>query len=295
MLLRSLVNRFPAVKEALRPAISHARPYSSYYEKSKDFQVDKNWHRKEYVTLKLNRAPVNSFNVDFLKDLVYQIEMFEETETLKGVIISSDITKVFSAGIDLMELYDPDPHRVEDLWIHVQKLWFHLYGSKKIYIAALNGHSMALGCLVAIACDYRIMSCEAKNKIGLSASQLGITPPSWIKDTMVNTIGHRQAELALQKGYSYSPEEALKIKLVDEIVPIDEVLKTAEARMKDWCKIPTEARSISKRMMRQSTLDRFTLNSQFDLDSFVGSISSASVQESIKNYLKNMKNQHKYF
>lgn len=112
---------------------------------------------------------------------------------------------------------------------------------------------------------------------------------------MVNTIGHRQAELALQKGYSYSPEEALKIKLVDEIVPIDEVLKTAEARMKDWCKIPTEARSISKRMMRQSTLDRFTLNSQFDLDSFVGSISSASVQESIKNYLKNMKNQHKYF
>lgn len=122
----------------------------------------------------------------------------------------------------------------------------------------------------------------------------GITPPSWIKDTMVNTIGHRQAELALQKGRFYSPEEALKIKLVDEIVPIDDVLKTAEDRMKEWCKIPTAARSISKLMMRQNTLDRFTLNSQKDLETFVGSISSAGVQETIKNYLRNMKNQHKY-
>lgn len=90
MLLRSLVKRFAAVnKEALRPIVSQSRPYSSYYEKSKDFQVDKDWHRKEYVVLKLNRAPVNSFNLDFLKDLVYQVEMFEENETLKGVIISS--------------------------------------------------------------------------------------------------------------------------------------------------------------------------------------------------------------
>ena len=45
---------------------------------------------------------------------------------------------MFSAGIDLMELYDSNPNRLEDLWFHVQKLWWNLYGSKKVYIAALN-------------------------------------------------------------------------------------------------------------------------------------------------------------
>ena len=111
---------------------------------------------------------------------------------------------------------------------------------------------------------------------------------------MINTIGQRQTELALQQGRFFSPADALDIKLVDEIVPKDQVVQRAEEQMKLWCQIPAEARSISKLMMRQDTLDRFTLNRVNDLDSFVGSTSSPAVQTSIKSYLNKMKNQHKY-
>ena len=86
---------------------------------------------------------------------------------------------------------------------------------------------------------------------------------------MVNTIGHRESEKALQLGKVYTPQEALKIDLVDEIVPKKDVLAAAEEQMKLWCKIPSEARGISKHLMRAKTLDAFTLNQIADLQGIV--------------------------
>ena len=83
------------------------------------------------------------------------------------------------------------------------------------------------------------MASEGQFRIGLTASLLGITPASWIRDTMVNTIGHRQTELASQLGKKFSPQEALNVKLVDEIVPQKSVLEVAENHMKMWCQIPS--------------------------------------------------------
>lgn len=58
------------------------------------------------------------------------------------------------------------------------------------------------------------------------------------KDTMTNTLGHRKTELALQLGELYSPEEALKIGLVDQLVPEDQILTTATQTMTKWLAIP---------------------------------------------------------
>ena len=66
-----------------------------------------------------------------------------------------------------------------------------------------------------------------------------INPPSWIKDAMVNTIGHRNAEKSLQLGTKYTPSQALKIGLVDEIVDESMLLLEAEEQMKLWSQIPS--------------------------------------------------------
>lgn len=56
---------------------------------------------------------------------------------------------------------------------------------------------------------------------------------------MINTIGQRQAELALNIGKIFSPQQALRIRLVDELCPKDSLMSEAENRMKEWCKIPS--------------------------------------------------------
>lgn len=55
---------------------------------------------------------------------------------------------------------------------------------------------------------------------------------------MANTVGHRNTELALELGLLYNPSEALKIGLVDQLVPEDQVLATATQTMTKWLAIP---------------------------------------------------------
>lgn len=55
---------------------------------------------------------------------------------------------------------------------------------------------------------------------------------------MTNTVGHRNTEVALQLGLLYNPSEALKIGLVDQLVPEDQVLTTAKQNMTKWLAIP---------------------------------------------------------
>lgn len=58
------------------------------------------------------------------------------------------------------------------------------------------------------------------------------------KDTMINTVGHRTTEISLALGLLYSPSEALKIGLVDQLVPEDQILTTATQTMAKWLTIP---------------------------------------------------------
>ena len=116
--------------------------------------------------------------------------------------------------------------------------------------------SPAGGCLLAMTCDYRAML-GPKFTIGLNETQLGIVAPYWFKDTMVNTIGTRQTELALMMGTLFTSEQALGIGLVDEVHNEHEaVLAAATKKALQLSKIPKEARHITKMLMRQPTIDK---------------------------------------
>lgn len=58
------------------------------------------------------------------------------------------------------------------------------------------------------------------------------------KDTLMNTVGNRTTEMALELGLLYSPSEALKIGMVDQLVPEDQVLTTATEAMTKWLAVP---------------------------------------------------------
>jgi 3,2-trans-enoyl-CoA isomerase len=95
----------------------------------------------------------------------------------QSMILASGLPSIFSAGLDLTELYKPDPSRLPKFWESFQQLYFDLYGSRLATIAAMNGHAPGAGCMIALSCDYRIMS---KGKIGLNESKLGICAPPWL-------------------------------------------------------------------------------------------------------------------
>ncbi len=93
---------------------------------------------KNYVIFRLNRAPVNSLNLDFLTELNIQLEKFDQSKDINGVVLTSHIPNIFSAGLDIMEMYKIKTDRGRQFWSTLQDFWLKLYGSNKIYIAAIN-------------------------------------------------------------------------------------------------------------------------------------------------------------
>ncbi|XP_068193955.1 enoyl-CoA delta isomerase 1, mitochondrial isoform X2 [Antennarius striatus] len=237
----------------------------------------------------LQSPPVNSLSLDFLTEICITLEKLEMDKSCRGLIITSKQPKVFSAGLDIMEMYRKSPEHYAEFWKSVQEMWLKLYSCSMVTIAAINGSSPAGGCLMSIACDYRIMADNPRYSIGLNETLLGIVAPFWFKDTMVNTIGHRQTEMALELGNLYSSSEALKIGLVDQLVPEDQILTAATETMAKWLAIPDHARQFTKSMMRQPTLDKLLANRKDDIQHFVNFISKDSIQKSLGMYLEMLK------
>eukprot|EP00063_Salmo_salar_P068199 XP_014043034.1 PREDICTED: enoyl-CoA delta isomerase 1, mitochondrial-like isoform X1 [Salmo salar] len=262
------------------------------------------------AVLRMQSPPVNSLSLDFLTEFCINLEKLEMDRSCRGLIITSTLSKVFSAGLDIMEMYGKSPERCGEFWKAVQEMWLKLYGSNMATIAAINGSSPAGGCLMSIGCDYRIMVDNPRYSIGLNETQLGIVAPFWFKDTLVNTVGNRAAELSLELGLLYSAPDALKIGLVDQLVPEDQVLSTAQDTMSKWLAIPDHARQIdqcvyiiyntsplpldharqiTKSMMRKQTIDKLLSNREADITNFVSFITKDSIQRSLRMYLEMLK------
>nr|XP_006979002.1 enoyl-CoA delta isomerase 1, mitochondrial [Peromyscus maniculatus bairdii] len=241
------------------------------------------------AVMKFKNPPVNSLSLEFLTEFVISLEKLENDKSFRGVILTSERPGIFSAGLDLMEMYGRNPAHYAEYWKAVQELWLRLYLSNLILVAAINGASPAGGCLVALTCDYRIMADNPKYAIGLNETLLGIVAPFWFKDNFVNTVGHRAAERALQLGTLFPPAEALKVGVVDEVVPEDQVHSKARAVMAQWLAIPDHSRQLTKSMMRKAMADNLIKQREADIQNFVSFISRDSIQKSLSMYLEKLK------
>ncbi|XP_016063520.1 PREDICTED: enoyl-CoA delta isomerase 1, mitochondrial isoform X2 [Miniopterus natalensis] len=196
-----------------------------------------------------------------------------------------------AAGIAVMKLRNPPVNSLSlelltELVISLEKL-----ENDKTFRGAIltSGASPAGGCLMALCCDYRVLADNPKCVIGLNETLLGIVAPFWFKDTLVNTIGHRASERALQLGLLFPPAEALQVGLVDKVVPEDKVQSTALSVMAQWMAIPDHARQLTKSMMRKPTADYLVKHRDSDIKNFVSFISRDSIQKSLQMYLEKLK------
>jgi 3,2-trans-enoyl-CoA isomerase len=220
------------------------------------------------------------------------IKEIEQSKKIQSLVLASSIPTILSAGLDLLEMHKPDQKRLPEFWKSFQQVYLDLYGSRLACIAAIEGHAPAAGCMLALACDYRVMAATEgsfKPTIGLNESKFGIVAPPWLGELMVLTIGHRPAEKALALGTLFSPEDALEIGLVDEVVPKEQVLEKAKEEAIKWAKIPPQARVASKMLTRKKQLDHLIATRQADVDNFVGFATQDIVQKNLSLYLESLK------
>jgi len=235
----------------------------------------------------LNRPPVNSLNLEMLREIANTLDALESNKS-KGMILTSSSQTVFSAGLDITEMYKPDPVRSKAFWIALQDVWLKLYGSSFPTAAAINGHSPAGGCLLAICCEYRVM--VQGYTIGLNETRLGISAPTFFQSAYRNVLPPREAEKALTLGTMFSTEEALKVGLIDEIA-IDRAdsIEKCENFLIQFKKVSSMARAYTKQSLRKKDLEELENNREQDLQIFLFAINQPVVQKGLEAYIQSLK------
>ncbi|EPY19792.1 3,2-trans-enoyl-CoA isomerase, mitochondrial [Strigomonas culicis] len=221
-------------------------------------------------------------------------------EETKAIVFTSAIPTVFSAGLDLSEVHNPQQQRLTLFWQSFQELWLILNSFPKPLVAAITGNSPAAGCILAMGCDYRVMARGPKGnsdarrqyRIGLNETKLGITAPAWTMPAYAYLLGSRQAERLLQLGETSVADEAQKLGLVDLVVEDEEKALEAAYQMVDrFLLIPQNSRWMSRDMMRREYLQMLASDEDrnYDTEFTTQMLASPEVQQNLNTYMERLK------
>src|ERR1700674_4433371 len=193
--------------------------------------------------LRLNRPPVNALTLELLSALRQAVEA-APTDGVRALVLSGAPGR-FSAGLDVPLLLGLDRAAIAALWRELYVLLKTLAGSPIPIVAAITGHAPAGGTVLPLFCDWRV-GAEGDFKLGLSEVQVGIALPPIILAALRRQVGPRQAERLAVTGALISSPEALKVGLVDELVPAERVV----IRALEWCEalltLPAEAMAVTR-------------------------------------------------
>ena len=183
----------------------------------------------------LDRGRSNPINHQMVKDLVAGVQQLEQDDNVGGLIITGK-PGFFSSGIDLIEAYGYDEEQIRAFWTDFLALPSALASFKKPLVAAINGHSPAGGCVLALCCDYRVMV-EGAFIIGLNEIPVGIIVPDSIFNLYAFCIGERKAYQYLIEGKLLNVSEAHFAGLIDEVSTADDLMTLAEKRYEPICSL----------------------------------------------------------
>ncbi len=167
------------------------------------------------ATLTLNRGKVNPINEAMTEELSACLRELSEDPEIKAIIITGNPV-FFSFGLDIPEFLS---YSKEDFTRFVGKfaeLYTQLFVLNKPVVAALSGHTIAGGFMLATACDYRIMV-TGKSKMSLNEITFGSSLFPGSAEMLKYCVGERKAEIIAITGAMYSAEEAHAMGLVDGI------------------------------------------------------------------------------
>ena len=174
----------------------------------------------DIAIVRINRPEaLNAINTEVIAELSRTIDIVSVDDSIKVIIITGAGEKSFCAGADIAYMVNIDPLRAEKYASSAQAVLNKIERIEKPVIAAINGFALGGGCELAMVCDIRIASSNAK--IGQPEVTIGI-PPGWGGTQRLSRIvGPAKAKELVFTGRMITAEEAARIGLVNKVVNLE--------------------------------------------------------------------------
>jgi len=173
-----------------------------------------------YLLIHREKA-LNALNLNVMTRLDQIFSELENDEEVIVIIITGVGSKAFVAGADIKEIKEAGDKRTEVIQ-RGQEIFFKIRNSSKVVIAAVNGYALGGGCELAMACDIRIASENAK--LGFPETTLGLMPGYGGTQFLPRLIGMGKAKHMIFTGESLTAKEAYQFGLVEKVCSLDSLM-----------------------------------------------------------------------
>jgi enoyl-CoA hydratase/carnithine racemase len=236
--------------------------------------------RSGVTVLRLRHGKVNALDLDLLRAITAAMRDVDGN----GAVVIIGTGPAFSAGVDLQRIVDGGPSYVQQFLPALSAAFMAIFDHPGPVVAAVNGHAIAGGCVIAAACDVRLMS---QGTIGLAELSVGVPFPVSAIEILRHAIGPAAGRLVLTAAL-LDPSQAYSIGLVHDVEVPEILLDSAAGRAQRMAQVPAEVFSFSKRQLQQPARDRIAAQSGDD-EAVLAMWSSARTRAAITGYLGTLK------
>lgn len=211
-------------------------------------------HQGQVAILAMTHGKANAMDPEFCEGIAARFAALERSGA--AAVVLTGRGRIFSAGVDLVRALDGGPAYFRRLLPALSKAFEAVFFAPFPVIAAINGHAVAGGCVLACCADRRMMA-NKSGRVGVPELSVGLPFPTLAMEIMRFAVSRHHLQEIILSASTYPPQDALHRGLIDELVDPPGLLDRAVVAAQHFIAIRPEAFNIAKRQIRQPVADRY--------------------------------------
>jgi enoyl-CoA hydratase len=243
--------------------------------------------RHPVAVLRMEHGKANALDLELLTALGEALQGLEGEEKTRALVLTGR-GSIFSAGVDLFRLVEGGADYVERFFPLLSGVCYDLFRFPRPVVAAVNGHAIAGGCILACACDYRVMA-RGGATLGVPELKVGVPFPVVALEILRFASSNAHLQELVYRGRTYTADEAWQRGLADETVEQEAVVERAVEVAAGLAAEPVERFRITKRQLRQPVLERIERLSTATDPEVLAAWKQPTTLEAIGTYLEGLR------
>ncbi|MEE9618493.1 MAG: enoyl-CoA hydratase/isomerase family protein, partial [Anaerolineae bacterium] len=237
--------------------------------------------------IKLDRGVTNTIDLQLVEELSETLQGVTHDPGVHSLVLGSSNERFFSIGFDIPQLFGLARQDFKFFYQTFNRVCMDLYTLPKPTIAAITGHAIAGGCILALCCDYRFIA-QGRKLMGLNEIRLGVPVPYLADCVLRHIVGVRYARDIMDIGEFYQPEESLQMGIVDQVLPLEQVLPKSVEKARLLGGSPQEAFAMIKRnrveRVEAQVLTRLEEKERFFVDRWYSDEARERLREAMEKF-----------
>jgi enoyl-CoA hydratase len=234
------------------------------------------------TTLQLNHGKVNALDLELCTELADAFDATAHADDVRAIVITGT-GSVFCAGVDLFRVIDEGAGYVARFYPALSRVLRSVVSFPKPVVAAVNGHAIAGGCLLALAGDRRIAA-NGKGRIGVPELLVGVPLPSIALEVLRFTMPPQHLQRVLYSGETFPLADAVTLGMLDEMVDAEMLSQRAGDAARALAALRPAAFRHTKQQLRAPMLTAAHASASADAAA-VSDWSSPETHAHIREYL----------